>query len=105
MSLRFIRGNPVALRASGSLVALAFLLTLALSDAPRLHERLHHVLGPNHECAVTMMLSGSVDGAAITPAVIAPLLSTPTILVVPPILAAEPTLDFSILEHAPPARA
>ena len=105
MSLRLVRENPVSLRASGSLVAFAFLLTLAFSDAPRLHERLHKALGPDHECAVTMVLSGSVDGAAITPAVIVPLLSTTTILVVPPVRAAEPTFGFSILEHAPPARA
>ncbi len=106
MSLRFIRENPVTLRASGSLVAFAFLFTLALSDAPRLHERLHKALGPDHECAVTMVLSGSVGfSAVITPAAIVPLLSTTTVLVVPPVLAAEPAFDFSLLEHAPPTLA
>lgn len=106
MSLRLVRENPVSLRASGSLLAFAFLLTLALSDAPRLHERLHKALGPDHECAVTMVLSGSVDfSAAITPTAIVPLLSTTKVLVVPPVLAAIPAFDFSILEHAPPARA
>lgn len=106
MRLRLIRENPVALRASGSLFALAFLFTLAFSDAPRLHERLHKALGPDHECAVTVVSSGSVIYSAVmTPVAIPPLLSATTILVVPPVLAAEPAFDFSLLEHAPPALA
>ncbi|MDP9097379.1 MAG: hypothetical protein M3N48_00085 [Verrucomicrobiota bacterium] len=83
----------------------AVLLALVLSAIPRLHEQIHGTTGtPNHECAVTLLTSGNYQH---TPAV--------AIAVAPP---ASPTsfahalhsfqlvsahLEFSLLEHAPPA--
>ena len=103
MSLRLIRDIPAALHASASLFALGFLFTLALSDAPRLHEHFHKLLGPDHECAVTIVLSGSFDhSAAMTPSAVPPLTETRPAFIGQPIPVIESALDFSPLEHAPP---
>jgi hypothetical protein len=103
MRLRLIRDNPAGLGASASLFALGFLFALALSDAPRLHERFHQILGPDHECAVTMVLSGSFDhSAAVTPAAAPPFRDTRPAFIGQPIPVIESALDFSFLEHAPP---
>lgn len=81
-----------------------FLGTLALSAAPRLHERLHQMQGAEHNCAVTLLSSGSCDhtvGNAIT---IAPQLLRPEFAFSQnhfPSIALR--LEFSLLEHAPPA--
>jgi len=82
----------------------AFLLTIAISDAPRLHEQIHKTLGAGHDCAVTILSAGNVefcDSAVIVGAPDQPvdycLFRTSTDLR----LAAG--LDFLLLEHAPPA--
>ena len=81
----------------------AFLFTIALSDAPRLHEQFHKLLGADHECAVTMFTHGNCDRltTGAPPAAPATVIWSP--LFVPqhlPSIAAD--LEFSLLEHAPP---
>jgi hypothetical protein len=106
MSQRLTDGRGTAFRAivaAGCIVAVLF--ALVLSATPQLHEQIHGTTGtPNHECAVTLLTSGNYQH---TP--------TATISVAPP---APPTsfahalhsfqlltahLEFSLLEHAPPA--
>lgn len=104
MSLR-LNGNSVALRvlvAAGFIGA--FLLTLVLSADPQLHERIHQLAGASHECAVTLLTTGN---CALTPS------AAITIAPPPPQLASRFSqpgfqlvsahLEFSLLEHAPPA--
>jgi len=81
----------------------AFLVTIALSDAPRLHDQIHKVNGVGHVCAATMMASGNCEHNApptaapkghyvsVSPAFL-PLRSQVVVAAVP----------FSVLEHAPP---
>jgi hypothetical protein len=82
----------------------AFLLTIALADAPRLHERIHRVQGAEHECAVTLLTAGNCEHTPCDAIALAP---------PPPRPASAPfhrhfqlvsaRLEFSLLEHAPPA--
>jgi hypothetical protein len=83
----------------------ATLLMLALSVAPNLHERLHTTSASLHECAVTLITSGSCHHNAVGPLVIAPTtafhLSKPAAL--SPQWVESPFLAARIFEHAPPA--
>ena len=106
MSLRLTDGKETAFRAivvAGCIVAVLF--ALVLSAIPQLHEQIHGASSTaNHECAVTMLTSGNYQH---TP--------TATISVAPPppptsfdhalhcfqLVSAH--LEFSLLEHAPPA--
>jgi len=81
----------------------AFLFTIALSGTPGLHDQLHHSNGLSHECAVTLLSSG---GCHLSPCNV----SCPELLPAVPVAFATTTtpvviasLDFSLLEHAPPA--
>lgn len=106
MSLRLSDGKLIALRA---MVAAGFigaiLFTLVLSAIPQLHERIHSSSGsPNHECAVTLVASGNYQHTAsdtIAPAPPPP----PTAFAHAPIRfqLVSAHLEFSLLEHAPPA--
>jgi hypothetical protein len=106
MSPRLTDGKATAfcaLVAAGCIGAV--LVALVLSAIPQLHEQIHGASSTaNHECAVTQLTSGNYQH---TP--------TATISVAPP---APPTsfahalhsfqlvsahLEFSLLEHAPPA--
>ena len=103
MSLRLTDRKGIALRAMTAAACIAaVLLALVLSAIPQLHEQIHGA--PNHECAVTLLTSGNYQH-----------MPTATISLVPP---APPTafahalasfqfvsahLEFSLLEHAPPA--
>ena len=80
----------------------AFLTALTLASSPQLHERLHSS-SPHHECAATIIASGSCEHNA-SPAV------TPKLQDVPAspaflaqhfrfVIAAVPS---SVQEHAPP---
>lgn len=83
----------------------AFLFAVVLSAIPRLHEQIHATTGaPNHECAVTLVASGNYHHTPIISISVAP----PT----PPAAFAHAFasfqfvsthLEFSLLEHAPPA--
>ena len=82
-----------------------FLFTLILCAIPQLHERIHASSGAaNHECAVTLLASGNYQHSPTVTISVAP--------AVPPATFAyactgfqlvSAHLDFSLLEHAPPA--
>lgn len=106
MSLRPSSGKGAAFRAvitAGSLAA--FLFALVLSSAPQLHEQLDGATGVgNHECAVTLLASGSYQHTPIVTISLAPPLTPKTFIQVPTsfeLVSAH--LEFSVLEHAPPA--
>ncbi|HEY3661288.1 MAG TPA: hypothetical protein VGK91_08705 [Candidatus Udaeobacter sp.] len=83
----------------------AFLFTVALADAPRLHEQIHKVLGTEHVCAVTIVSSASYNYSAHPPFVSAPV-STVQLSKIPaltPQWIESPFLAACIFEHAPPA--
>ena len=88
------------------LVAAAIVLMLGLSAAPNLHERLHPTAAPLHECAVTLIASGSCHHAAAAPLMIAPATAVQfsKIPALNPIWVESPFLGARIFEHAPPAR-
>jgi hypothetical protein len=54
------------------LLAAAIVLMLGLSVAPNLHERLHPTAASLHECAVTLIASGSCHHTAAAQLMIAP---------------------------------
>jgi len=86
-------------------VSAAFLWTLALADAPRLHEQIHKALGTGHECAVTMVSSGNYDHSAHPPLVSAavPAVQFSRIPMLTQRWVESPFLGARIFEHAPPA--
>ncbi len=105
MKLRLADSKAVALRAIVAAGFLgAFLFAAVLSAAPQLHERLHQPDGATHQCAVTLLSTGNCDH---TPS------DTVTLAPPPPRPASAPfyrhfqlvsaRLEFSLLEHAPPA--
>lgn len=81
----------------------AFLLAIALSAAPRLHDEMHRVQGAEHACAVTLISSGGCDcfTAAAPSGLPAEAAPTPIIRGVESI-AVVAVFAPSILEHAPP---
>src|SRR5437764_15126425 len=87
------------------LLAAAIVLMLGLSVAPNLHERLHPTSAPLHECAVTLIGSGSCHHVAAAPLMIAPATAVQfsTIPALNPIWVAAPFLGARLFEHAPPA--
>jgi hypothetical protein len=105
MWLDFIRDESSRWRRIAALACMgAVLAAIVLSDAPRLHEKLHKVNGAGHVCAATMMASGNCEHSA--PPSLSPKIQNPP---VSPaflqqgsrvVIAAVP---FSVLEHAPPA--
>jgi len=86
-------------------LATSIVLMLGFSVAPNLHERLHPTAASLHECAVTLITSGSCHYGAVPPQLIAPtdafqLSKTPLLgqhWVESPFLAAH------VFAHAPPA--
>jgi hypothetical protein len=106
MSLGLTDGKGTTLRAitaAGCIAAV--LLALVLSAIPRLHEQIHGTTGtPNHECAVTLLTSGNYQHTphtAISLAPPAPPTAFAHILASFQLVSAH--LEFSLLEHAPPA--
>jgi predicted metal-binding membrane protein len=106
MSVRLNEGKAITLRAivaAGCLGAILF--AVVLSAIPQLHERIHDATGaPNHECAVTLLTSGNYQHTPTVTIALAP--------PAPPIAFAHTFrsfrlvsahLEFSLLEHAPPA--
>ena len=106
MSLRLTEGKRVAFRA---MVAAGFigavLLTLVLSAIPQLHERIHQTSSTaNHECAVTLLTSGNYQHTVSDTIAIAPPLPPTAFAHIScrfQLISAR--LEFSLLEHAPPA--
>jgi hypothetical protein len=106
MSLRRSDGKRVAFRAAivaGSIAAI--LLAVVLSAIPQLHEQIHAGFGaPNHECAVTLLTSGNYQHTPAATISLAPP-APPKLFVSFPasVSLASAHLEFSLLEHAPPA--
>src|ERR1700730_12721648 len=79
------------------LLAAAIVLMLGLSVAPNLHERLHPTSPSLHECAVTLIASGSVSPPAPAPRVMAPATAVPfKIPALNPVWVAAPFLSARI---------
>jgi len=89
-------------------ISTAFLWALALSASPQLHQRVHKDANrAEHNCAATMIVSGSYDHAANPPLIgaSAPAPQFPSIPVLTSCWVQSPFLGACIFEHAPPARA
>ena len=87
-------------------VSVGFLWALALSASPQLHQCLHkdanHV---EHNCAVTMIASGSYDHSVQVPlSAPVPAVLFSKIPALSPCWVQSTFLDACIFEHAPPAR-
>src|SRR5437868_9082686 len=83
-------------------VSAAFLWTLALSASPQLHQRVHPDANrADHNCAATMIASGSYDHAAHAALVSAPVraLQFSKISALTPCWVQSPFLGACIFEH------
>src|SRR5436309_5451320 len=100
------RSNNYGRAFVAAFVSAAFLCALALSASPQLHQRVHKDANrAEHNCAVTMIASGSYNHAAHAPLVSAP---APTVQFskIPALIprwVQSPFLGARIFEHAPPA--
>ena len=106
MSVRLSEGKAMAFRAitaAGCIAAV--LLALVLSAIPQLHEQIHGASSaPNHECAVTLLTSGNYQHTPNATISLAP--PTPPTAFAHVFSISQPVnarLEFSLLEHAPPA--
>src|SRR3954465_5531398 len=82
-----------------------FLFTLVLCAIPQLHERIHQTSSDaNHECAITLLASGSYEQTPLAPISLAPP-ALPKVFVqtLSSVSLVSAYLAFSLLEHAPPA--
>jgi len=111
--LRPVKAPPqlTKFRALSALLALllvcAITFAAALSSSPQLHQRLHQLdARTSHECAVTLLASGSVQHFVCGPVLLAPV-ETPRAASYPvsSVPSAFTALEFSLLEHAPPRAA
>jgi hypothetical protein len=85
----------------------AFLWALALSASSQLHQRVHKDANRvEHNCAATMIASGSYDYSAHVPLVSVPfpVVQFSKIPALIPCWVQSPFLGACIFEHAPPAR-
>jgi hypothetical protein len=99
---------PLIRAAIASWVCVAFLAALALSVSPHWHELLHpKANSAQHECAVTLIGSGSYQQAATGLLVAAPVPALQFCFVpaLHPVWVASPFLSARIFEHAPPTLA
>jgi hypothetical protein len=103
---RFARSRNHGRAFVGVCVFAAFLWALALSASPQLHQRVHKDANrAEHNCAVTMIASGSYDYAAHAPLVSGPVpaVQFSKIPALTPCWVQSPFLGACIFEHAPPA--
>jgi hypothetical protein len=103
MKRHFGNGRSIAILAAAFLGL--FLFTLVLAAIPQLHERIHVSSGAaNHECAVTLLTSGTYQHTPLATISLAPP-PLPKIFVQTLSSSAlvSAHLEFSLLEHAPPA--
>jgi hypothetical protein len=83
---------------------LALLVASMLSAAPSLHERIHSTTASGHECAVTIFASGKCEHSTCDSPSAVPHPAPPAIAFPPhQFHCITPALEFSLLEHAPPA--
>ncbi|PYI63585.1 MAG: hypothetical protein DMF07_09755 [Verrucomicrobia bacterium] len=103
----FARSNNYGRAFVAVFVSVGFLWALALGASPQLHQRVHKDANRvEHNCAATMIASGSYDHAANPPLVSAPI-PPHQICKIPaltPCWVQSPFLGAHIFEHAPPAR-
>ncbi len=102
----FARSNSYGRAIVAAFVSVGFLWTLALSASSQLHQRIHPDANRvEHNCAATMITSGSYDHAAHAALVSAPVqaLQFSKIPALTPCWVESPFLGASIFEHAPPA--
>ncbi|MGZ4985059.1 MAG: hypothetical protein ACXWAX_10185 [Chthoniobacterales bacterium] len=92
-------------RILSALLVVAFALAAGLSAAPQLHEWLHNIGNqPTHECAATLMSSGSVEHSACEPVFVPPKPAPSKPAYRPqPFPRVLASFEFARLEHAPPA--
>ena len=104
MRLRVTRQMPATLwRMFASGCVAAFLLTLALSAAPWLHDQLHPSQGTEHACAVTLISSGGCEHFThAAPSGLPDSMPQVESIHAAPSLTALGPVSSSILEHAPP---
>jgi hypothetical protein len=89
-------------------VSAGFVWALALGASPQLHQRVHTDANRvEHNCAATMISSGSYDHVTDVPLVSAsvPAIQFSKIPALTPQWVESPFLGACIFEHAPPARA
>src|SRR5881392_1394091 len=98
----FARSNNFARALVSALVSIGFLWALALSASPQFHQRVHKDANrAEHNCAVTMIASGSYDHAANAPLVSAPApaVQFSKIPALTPCWVQSPFLGACIFEH------
>src|SRR3954454_12934191 len=103
MKRHFGNGRSIAILAAAFFGL--FLFTLVLCAIPQLHERIHQTSSSvNHECAVTLLSSGNYQHTPIdTISAAAPAPPASFSHALPSFHFVSAHLDFSLLEHAPPA--
>jgi hypothetical protein len=102
----FARSNNYGRAFVAAFVSAGFLWALALGASPQLHQRVHPDANRvDHNCAATMIASGSYDHAAHAILVSAPVqaLQFSKISALIPCWVQSPFLSACIFEHAPPA--
>jgi len=101
----FARSHNGARAIVAGFVSAAFLWALALSASPQLHQWTHTDANRvEHNCAATMIASGSYDHFAPAPLLsAAPLTQVAKIPSLTPQWVESPFLEARIFEHAPPA--
>jgi len=102
----FARSNNCERALVAAFVSAAFLWALALSASPQLHQRVHKDANRvEHNCAATMIASGSYNHAAHVPLVSAPIPSVQfsKIPALNSLWVQSLFLGACIFEHAPPA--
>jgi hypothetical protein len=83
-------------------IALAVLIATVLAITPHLHQWLHGA--SQHECVVTLIAAGKYDHPTTTSASVVPdCLQHEAVSFPQQSHVAAPALEFSLLEHAPPA--
>ncbi|MGH8095020.1 MAG: hypothetical protein ACREIF_16365 [Chthoniobacterales bacterium] len=103
------RERAVLRRALILALASQFLLGLAMTASPWLHERLHPDAGSeHHECVVTVLHSGGTDGTTVAPVLAPEFDPAPEFVALAPDQSCEIASIFlcaRVFEHAPPALA
>ena len=102
----FARSNNCGRAFVAAFVSISFFWALALSASPQLHQRIHADANRvEHNCAATMIASGSYDHATHPPLASADAL-VPQFSKIPALISCwvqSPFLGACIFEHAPPA--
>jgi hypothetical protein len=91
------------MRITATAVMAAFLIAIAASVAPTLHDSLHGNSGSAHICAVTLLAAGSVEISGASPLTLVPDAAPETLAQSDRVLRLAQALLFTRLEHAPPS--